>query len=211
VNDLDPVKGGTHPAILYVSNVRVDGKPAGILPDGEMLFHSDTCYVERPAMASMLYAIEVPSRGGDTLFANGFAAYDALPDKIKIRISGMHALNVYDYAANPTLRAHELAQDAKRATHPVFRTHPATGRKSLYVNRLMTVGIVDMPQEESDPLLHAIFDHSERPEFVYTHAWQVGDLLVWDNRCSMHARTDFPSDQRRLMLRTTVKGTERPC
>jgi taurine dioxygenase len=75
----------------------------------------------------------------------------------------------------------------------------------------MTVGIVDMPREESDPLLNAIFDHSERPEFVYTHNWRVGDLLVWDNRCSMHARTDFPSDQRRLMLRTTVKGTERPC
>jgi taurine dioxygenase len=104
VNDLDPAKGGAHPAILYVSNVRVDGKPAGILPDGEMFFHSDTCYVECPAMASMLYAIEVPSRGGDTLFANGFATYDALPDGIKTRLTGMRALNVYDYAGNPTLR-----------------------------------------------------------------------------------------------------------
>ena len=90
--------------------------------------------------------------------------------------------------------------------HPIFRTHDETGRKAIYVNRLMTVGIVDMPKEESDPLLEAIFDHSERPEFVYTHSWRVGDLLVWDNRCSMHARTDFPSDQRRLMLRTRSRA-----
>src|SRR4029077_5727740 len=96
VNDRDPAKGGAHPAILYVSNVRVDGKPTGILPDGEMFFHSDTCYLERPAMASMLYAIEVPLNGGDTMFANGFAAYEALPDGVKARLTAMRALNVYD-------------------------------------------------------------------------------------------------------------------
>jgi taurine dioxygenase len=91
-------------------------------------------------------------------------------------------------------------------THPVFRTHDDTGRKAVYVNRLMTVGIVDMPAQESDPLLNAVFDHSEKRDFV----WRVGDLLLWDNRCSSHARTDFPASERRLMLRTTVKGTVRP-
>jgi taurine dioxygenase len=92
----------------------------------------------------------------------------------------------------------------------VFRTHDDTGRKAVYVNRLMTVGIVDMPAQESEPLLNAVFDHSEKRDFVYEHVWRVGDLLLWDNRCSSHARTDFPASERRLMLRTTVKGTVPP-
>ncbi|HEY1542415.1 MAG TPA: TauD/TfdA family dioxygenase, partial [Xanthobacteraceae bacterium] len=94
--------------------------------------------------------------------------------------------------------------------HPVFRTHDETGRKAIYVNRLMTVRVEGLPPAQSDALLEALFDHSEKPEFVYRHQWRVGDLLVWDNRCSMHARDDFPADQRRLMLRTTVKGMTTP-
>jgi taurine dioxygenase len=92
----------------------------------------------------------------------------------------------------------------------VFRTHEETGRKAVYVNRLMTVGIEGMPQAEAEPLLEAVFDHAEKPEFVYEHVWRLGDLLLWDNRCSSHARRDFPSTERRLMLRTTVKGSVRP-
>ena len=94
--------------------------------------------------------------------------------------------------------------------HPVFRTHEETGRKAIYVNRLMTIRIEGLAAQESDAALAALFDHSERPEFVYRHKWRVGDLIVWDNRCSMHARDDFPSDQRRLMFRTTVKGSSAP-
>jgi taurine dioxygenase len=94
--------------------------------------------------------------------------------------------------------------------HPVFRTHEETGRKAVYVNRLMTVRIMDMDWTESDRLLSILFDQAERPEFVYAHTWRRGDLLLWDNRCSSHARTDFPSGERRLMLRTTVAGTVRP-
>ena len=96
------------------------------------------------------------------------------------------------------------------SSHPIFRTHDETGRKAIYVNRLMTQRIDGLPEQESDALLEALFDHSEKPEFVYRHVWKVGDLLLWDNRCSTHARDDFPSDQRRLMLRTTVKGSGRP-
>jgi taurine dioxygenase len=96
------------------------------------------------------------------------------------------------------------------AVHPVFRTHDETHRKAIYVDRLMSMKIVDMPTQESDELLNAVFDHAEKPEFVYRHVWRVGNLLVWDNRCSSHVRDDFPSDQRRLMLRTTVRGTVRP-
>jgi taurine dioxygenase len=97
-----------------------------------------------------------------------------------------------------------------QAVHPVVRTHDDTKRKSLYVNRLMSVRIEGMPEAESDELLNFLFDHSEKPEFVYTHVWRKGDLIVWDNRNSSHARTDFPADQRRLLLRTTVKGNGKP-
>ena len=94
--------------------------------------------------------------------------------------------------------------------HNGFRTHEETKRKAIYVNRLMTVGIEGMDEAQSQPLLEAVFDHAERDEFVYEHVWSVGDLLLWDNRCSSHARTDFPADQRRLMLRTTIEGTVKP-
>src|SRR5487761_655264 len=172
VNDRDPLKRGGHPAVLYISNIRVDGKLTGILPDGEMFFHSDTCYLERPAMASMLYAMEVPTAGGHTLYANGFAAYDALPDEMKRRLAGRRALNVYDYDGSPTHRAKSLPPGVKQYAHPVIRTHPATGRKSLYVNRLMTWSILDMPADESRQILEFLFDHQEQEHFVYEHDWR---------------------------------------
>ena len=209
VNDHAPEKGGSHPAILYVSNVRVNGQMTGILPDGEMFFHSDTCYVEQPAMASMLYAIEVPSRGGNTMYANGFRAYESLPADIKRTLAGRRALNVYDYAGNPTMRAELLPPDVKQYAHPIFRTHTPTRRKSLYVNRLMTWSIVGLPQDESRALLEFLFEHQEKPEFVYEHVWQPGDVILWDNRTCLHARTDFDPNERRRLRRVTVLG-EKP-
>jgi taurine dioxygenase len=198
-----------HPAVMLISNIREDGKPIGALPDGEMQFHSDQCHQERPAMASMLYAIEVPGVGGDTLFANGYLAYETLPDEVKRRIAGRRALNAYDYDNAATRRGSRLAEGVPSCMHPVVRTHPATGRKALYVNRLMTVRIEGLPERESDELLDYLFDHQERPEFVYEHVWRPGDLLMWDNRCTLHARTDFSPDERRLMRRVTILG-EKP-
>jgi taurine dioxygenase len=143
------------------------------------------------------------------LFASGSAAYDALESAMKQRLEGLRAVNYYVY--NSVKRNDKQAVNADaQAVHPVVRTHDVTNRKALYVNRLMSVCIEDMAREESDKLLNFLFDHGERPEFIYTHVWRKGDLIVWDNRNSMHARTDFPSDQRRLLLRTTVKGTRRP-
>jgi alpha-ketoglutarate-dependent taurine dioxygenase len=199
-----------HPAVMLISNIREDGKPIGALPDGEMQFHTDQCHQERPAMASMLYAIEVPRVGGNTLFANGYKAYETLAEPIKRRIEGRKALNAYDYDGASTRRASQLAEGVPCCVHPIVRTHPATGRKALYVNRLMTVRIENMPPEESEELLALLFDHQERPEFIYEHVWRVGDLLMWDNRCTLHARTDFSSDERRLMRRVTIRG-ERPA
>jgi taurine dioxygenase len=198
-----------HPAVMLISNIREDGKPIGALPDGEMHFHTDQCHQERPAMASMLYAIEVPSVGGNTLFANGYRAYETLPAEIKRRIDGRKALNAYDYGSAATKRGTRLGDGVPSYVHPVVRTHPATGRKALYVNRLMTVRIEGMPPRESDELLDFLFDHQERREFIYEHVWRPGDLLMWDNRCTLHARTDFSADERRLMRRVTILG-ERP-
>jgi len=200
---------GRHPAVMLVTNIRKDGKPIGALPDGEMHFHTDQCYVERPAAASMLYAIEVPSVGGNTLFANAYLAYATLPAEIKRRIDGRQAINAYDYENASTLRGTRLREGVPHFSHPIVRTHPATGRKALYVNRLMTIAIDGLPQAESDDLLSLLFDHQEQPRFVYEHVWRVGDILMWDNRCTLHARTDFSSAERRLMRRITILG-ERP-
>jgi taurine dioxygenase len=194
-----------HPSVMLISNIRQDGKLIGALPDGEMYFHSDQCYLERPSMATLLYAIEVPHHGGNTLFANMYAAYDALPDDIKQRIAGLKALNVYDYEGNPTKRG-AVRGGAPSFAHPVVRTHPATGRKALYVNRLMTHSIVGLPSEESDRLLALLFDHQEQPRFVYEHVWTPGDLIMWDNRCTLHARSDFDATERRLLRRVAVLG-----
>ncbi len=199
----------THPAVMLISNIREDGKPIGALPDGEMHFHSDQCYQEQPAKASMLYAIEVPSKGGNTLFANAYLAYEALPEPLKRKIDGHRALNAYDYDNAATKRGTRLAKGVPHFSHPVVRTHPATGRRALYVNRLMTVAIEGMSDDESNELLNLLFDHQEQRHFIYEHVWRVGDILMWDNRCTLHARTDFSADERRLMRRITILG-EKP-
>jgi taurine dioxygenase len=197
------------PGVMLISNIRENGEPIGALPDGEMMFHHDMIHTEVPSKATLLYSVEIPATGGNTLFASGYAAYDTLDPAIRNRLEGRRAIHHYNYGS--TQKGDTRGTEAYgECVHPVFRTHEDTGRKAIYVNRLMTVGVVDMPQEESERLLNAVFDHAEKHAFVYEHVWRVGDLLLWDNRCSSHARTDFPSTERRLMLRTTVKGTVRP-
>jgi taurine dioxygenase len=197
------------PGIMLISNIRENGEPIGALPDGEMMFHHDMIHAEVPSKGTLLYSVEIPSTGGNTLFASGYAAYDTFDPAIRNKLEGRKAVHHYNYGS--TQRGDGKGTEVfGECAHPVFRTHEDTGRKAVYVNRLMTVGIVDMPDEESAPLLEKLFDHAEKSEFVYEHVWRVGDLLLWDNRCSSHARTDFPTSERRLMLRTTVKGTVRP-
>ncbi|MGH6984802.1 MAG: TauD/TfdA dioxygenase family protein [Stellaceae bacterium] len=198
-----------NPAVMLISNIRENGRQIGALPDGEMQFHSDQCYQEKPAMASMLYAIEVPSIGGDTLFANAYMAYETLSDDIKRRLDGLKALHAYDYDNASMKRGTQIKEGVPYFAHPLVRTHPATGRKALYVNRLMTIAIEGLPEDESAELLIFLFAHQENPAFIYEHVWRVNDLLMWDNRCALHARTDFSNDERRLMRRVTVLG-ERP-
>lgn len=198
-----------NPAVMLISNVRENGQLIGALPDGEMHFHTDQCHQERPAMASMLYSLEVPSKGGNTLFANGYMAYETLPDAMKRRIEGRKALNAYDYDNASTLRGTKVREGIPSYWHPIVRTHPATGRKALYVNRLMTVAIEGLSEQEGNDILNALFEHQEQPQFIYEHVWRPHDLLLWDNRCALHARTDFSAAERRLMRRLTILG-EKP-
>ena len=172
-----------------------------------MQFHSDGAHRDVPYAATSLHAIRIPSRGGDTLFANLAAAWDALEDGMKARLEGLRARHVYGY--DDTFRdeaAGENDANSSSATHDLVRIHPVTGRKSLYLSRLMTRYVVGMDRRESDALLGRLFDHAENPRFVYAHEWAVGDVLIWDNRCLNHARTDFPAEEDRLLRRYTISG-----
>src|ERR1700730_10367194 len=178
------------PGVMLISNIRGNGEPIGALPYGEMMFHHDMIHAEVPSKATLLYSIEIPSSGGNTLFASGYAAYDTLDPAIRQKLEGKKALHHYNYGS--TIKGDGRGTVAfSEQTHPVFRTHDDTGRKAVYVNRLMTVKVLDMPDDESGRRLNAVYEHAEKREFVYEHVWRVGDLLLWDNRCSSHARTDF--------------------
>lgn len=195
--------------VMLISNIREDGEPIGALPDGEMMFHHDMMHAEIPHKATMLNAVEIPSHGGNTLFASGYAAYETLSEEVRNPLEGRKAFHHYNYGSAQKGDNKGVSAFAESA-HPIFRTHDDTGKKAIYVNRLMTEGIIDMDQDKADLFLSTLFDHSEKTEFVYEHEWRVGDLIMWDNRCSMHARTDFPETERRLLLRTTVTGDAKP-
>lgn len=210
--NIGPHHSKTNNAVMFVSNIREDGKLIGAHPDGEMHFHTDQCHQEKPCSATMLYAMEIPSKGGgDTLFVNSHHAYETLPADIKARLANMRALNAYSYGEKrePFLPDTPIPEGVPNAVHPIVRTHPVTGRKSLYVNRLMTAYIEGLSFSESEQLLNYLFDHQERSEFVYAHKWKVGDVVIWDNRCVLHARTDFDASERRLLRRITILG-EKP-
>lgn len=190
---------------MMITNVRDTGFKTA-LEDGEMWFHHDQCYYEIPARASTLYAMEVPPAGGNTLFANGYKAWETLPADVRAKLEGRRAHHIYDYANNSVTRGANVDPNAPQFLHPVARTHPETGRKALYVNRLMTDWIEGLDPEDSAATLEMLFRHGEDRRFVYEHEWRVGDLLMWDNCCSTHARTWFDPAHRRMMRRITIKG-----
>jgi len=199
-----------NPEIYLISNIVRDGRPIGTLRAGPR-WHSDMCYAERPARATMLFAVEVPELHGlplgDTAFANAAAAWDALPSGMQRRVEGLRA--VFDFQGRKRGRpisAETIAQYPP-VEHPMVRRHPNTGRKSLYVMRDDCTGVTGMDAGEARALIDALADHIIRPEFVYRHRWRKGDLVVWDNCTVQHrAVIDYDLPQRRLMWRTTVKG-----
>jgi len=194
--------------VLYIGNVTIDGQ-RGELPEGDMQFHADQCYYENPAKGAVLYALEIPSHGGNTLFASTFAAYDSLPRDLREQADRMQVLFLYDYEKNANRKAPSDWAGAPRYIHPAVVFHPETRRRSLLVNRLMADSIVGMPRGQSDALLELLCQATERPGHIYEHQWQVGDLLIWDNRATLHARTDFDPAERRVLRRLAIRG-ERP-
>ena len=177
------------------------------------LWHSDTAYLERPPMATMLIARETPPRGGDTLFANMYLAYETLSDGMKRMLDGLATVNSSAKADTTRTREDRVKDsgksDAKKeyvAEHPVVRTHPETGRRALYVNGGHTLRFKDMSVEESAPLLNYLFQHATRPEFTCRFRWEPGSIALWDNRCTQHNPVNDYHGYRRVMHRVTLAG-----
>lgn len=202
------------PEVLIVSNIKEKGEPIG-LGDAGHYWHSDLSYKDKPSLGSLLHAQELPSEGGDTLFADQHAAYDALPDALKARIATLQAEHSYlaKYeelrARNPWRPVLTQAQldEVQPVVHPVVRTHPETGRKALFVSEHFTTRIVGLPDDESRVLLDELFARSVQPEFQLRHEWQAHDIVFWDNRSVVHLAAGTPDHLRRKLYRTTIEGT----
>ena len=199
-----------HPEIVVISNVKEDGRPIGSLGNAEAEWHTDMSYVPEPPMASVLYSLEIPSKGGDTSFANMYKALEELPADLRAAIEGRNCNHDSSTTSVGELRAGAAAvldvREAPGAMHPVIRTHPATGGKALYLGRRLNGWLEGYSVEESEKLLDRLWAHCAKPEFSWTHQWAVGDLLIWDNRCATHRRDSFDGRERRVMHRTQIKG-----
>jgi len=203
-----------HADVLVVSNIMKKGRPIGAIYAGQY-WHSDMSYVSKPPMQSLLYALEIPPIGGDTMFTNMYRAYEALSEPMKRLLGGLEAVHDYSHAYDTFFNTRkerppltpELRAKVPPVRHPVVRTHPVTGRKSLYISPGFTTGFAGMPREESRPILEFLFRHAVRPEFVYRHRWQVRDLVIWDNACTLHlAIADYDLSTARRLHRVTVAG-----
>jgi taurine dioxygenase len=201
------------PEISVISNIIENGKAIGGLGSGEAFWHTDSSFVEVPPAGSFLHALEIPPNGGATYFLNMYAAYDTLPADLKQAIAG-RSLNhpvTHDSGGKPR-KGFESVTDVSQApgvVHPLVRTHPESGRKALFLGRRLNAWIVGLPVAESEALLDRLWAHATQDRFVWRQEWQVGDLIVWDNRCAMHRRDAFDPASRRLMHRTQIKG-DRP-
>ena len=201
-------RDANYPEIVLVTN-----KPTAA--DGEKRYqgegwHSDRSFSALPALASLLRAVEIPNIGGNTMFSNGYTAYEILSDGMKKLLEGLHAAHIQEGSRtldHSTPERLAETQRASRTAHPVVRVHPETGRKSLFL-AYRVKKFVGMTTEESKPLLDFLMEHATRPQLVYRHVWQKNDLIIWDNRCTMHnAVNDYDHSQLRHMERTTVRGT----
>jgi taurine dioxygenase len=202
------------PEIYIVSNVKVNGEAIGSLGDGEAVWHTDMSYLEVPPKASMLCALEIPPRGGNTSFCCMYSIYEALPGSLKARIEGLKIKHDGTYNSGGYVRQGVTPTDDPRtspgALHPLVCTHPDTGRRMLYLGRRRNAYLDGLDLAESEALLDELWSYMARPEFAWEHVWRVGDLVLWDNRCTMHRRDAFDPNARRIMHRTQVKGETRP-
>lgn len=206
VEKRDYVPDPENPMHLVTDRVDEEGRRLGSLGHGEMWFHTDKCYEEKPHRASLLYAIEIPSSGGETRFASLYAAYNRLPDALRNRLAGRRVLQVYDFTTSTVARVDDRLDELMHHWQPIFVTNPDTGRKAVYVSRLMSARIEGMDADESDETLAALYEIIEHPDNVYEHRWRPGDLIIWDNLSSLHARNTWPDAERRTLRRCTIEG-----
>jgi taurine dioxygenase len=210
---LEPFRHPQYDEIFMVSTIPVNGKPSASENVGRH-WHSDLSYTSHPAMGSLFHCQQVPEVGGDTLFANTVAAYDALSDKMKEVIDDLWG--VHDYLATPTqkLKSPEVLARLRELHRPIAQplvlTHPVTGRKALYIAETLITHFVGMTPEESQPLIRFLFNHTIDPLYTYRHKWTKGDFIMWDNRSLIHiALSDFEKGAHRLFFRTTILGEQR--
>jgi taurine dioxygenase len=203
-----------HPEIYVVSNVIENGAPIGSLGAGEATWHTDMSYLEDPPKASMLYALEVPPAGGNTYFCDMYHAYKSLPEAMKRRISAFKLKHDGTYNSGGYVRQGVAAVDdpvnSPGAYHPLVCTHPESGRQMLYLGRRRNAYIGGLSLSESEALLDELWSYATREEFAWHNVWRPGDLVLWDNRCTMHRRDPFDANSRRIMHRTQIKGETRP-
>jgi taurine dioxygenase len=191
--------------VMYISNAHAEG----VLPDGEILFHSDHTFFPHPLKAIALHAMIIPSKGGETVYADTAQAYQNLPDHLKERIANLQALHLQDYALyRGDVSSRELADTpgVLKYVHPIVRTHALTGKPLLFVNRLLTHSVVGLPKDESDALLDQLLSYIEDPKVHYRHQWLVNDYLIWDNVYLQHARTLFDPAEKRVLRRVPISG-----
>ena len=204
-------RAGVPPQIAVISNIIENGKPIGGLGSGEAFWHTDSSFVEVSPAGSFLRAIEVPPSGGATYFLNMYSAYETLPETLKQRIAGLEAIHAMTHSSSGEPRkGFENITDVSQVPgprHPLVRTHPDTGRKCLFLGRRLNSYICGLPVADSEALLNQLWAHATQEKFTWRQDWQVGDLIIWDNRCAMHRRDPFDPNARRLMHRTQTKGT----
>jgi taurine dioxygenase len=202
------------PEIYIVSNVKVNGKAIGSLGDGEAVWHTDMSYLEVPPKASMLYALEIPPHGGNTSFCCMYSIYEALPCALKARIEDLKIKHDGTYNSGGYVRQGVTVSDDPRlspgALHPLVCTHPDTGRRLLYLGRRRNAYLAGLDPVASEALLDELWSYLSQRQFAWEHVWRVGDLVLWDNRCTMHRRDAFDPEARRIMHRTQIKGDARP-
>lgn len=199
-----------YPEITTISNIKIDGVPIGGLGDGEAVWHADMTYLTNPPRGAALHALEIPPSGGSTYFANMCAAYDALPAALRDEIQDLTCIHDASRTSAGDLRiGFKDVRDPRRtvgAVHPLVRVIPDTGRRCLFLGRRQNAYIPGLSLEESENLLDRLWEVAINPKWVWKQEWEVGDIVMWDNRCTMHRRDAFPLDSRRWMIRTQIRG-----
>ncbi len=220
--DLEPQNGAEyllpgHSEIIQLSNEIKDGKPIGVINAGDF-WHSDQAFCKAPSRCTVLYALKLPDRGGDTEFACMHGAYDALDPDLRHRIADLKGINTISKLRNPRVKVSATRPGAKQfyekmdaetddMAHPLVRIHPETGRKSLYLSPRFTIAIEDLDDGDAQPLLDRLFAHQIHDDFIYRHTWRKGDVVMWDNRCVIHrACGGYEYPDTRLIHRIIVTG-----